>query len=165
MRRTGKASCILGSRLAKGVGCTLGSGSGCGGWAGWLARDTSACAVCPACEGGGWGDRATGTAGCEEVCRIATATEADEIVDGSDTDVDGIRTSGLCTGAGGTEEAGGELGMTVAGTRPSCDSNGWGAEVTGTTGSNGDGACDITIATGVGEIGDGSGTAIDGLSG
>ena len=55
--------------------------------------------------------------------------------------------------------------MTVAGTRPSCDSNGWGAEVTGTTGSNGDGACDITIATGVGEIGDGSGTAIDGLSG
>ena len=129
--------------MAKGVGCTLGFGSG----------------------RGGWGSRATGTAGCEEACRIATATEADEIVDGSDTDVDGIRTSGLCTGAGGTEEAGGGLGMTVTETRPSGDRNGWGSGATGTAGSNGDGVCGITIATGAGEIGDGSGTAVDGLSG
>ena len=53
--------------------------------------------------------------------------------------------------------------MTVAGTRPSCDSNGWGSEVTGTASCNG--VCGITIATGAGEIGDGSGTAVDGLKG
>ena len=53
--------------------------------------------------------------------------------------------------------------MTVARTRPSCDIDGWGSGATGTAGC--DGVCGITIATGAGEIGDGSGTAVDGLKG
>ena len=148
-----------------GAWCTLGSGSGCGDWADWTTKNPSACAVCPACDGGGSGPTGTTCSGDDGACGITITTGAGETGNGSGTAIDGIIASGLYTGAGETEGAEGGLGTVAAWTRPSCGGGSLGSRATGTTGCEEKGVCDIAIATGAGEIDDSSGTDVDGLSG